>query len=52
MHTAHTYINDAAKSAFGASDKARLKPVCSATETSQKIEFSLEESLDMILSNK
>ena len=34
---------------FGVSDKARLKPVSSAIETSQKIELSPVASLDMIL---
>ena len=37
---------------FGVSNKARLNPIFSTTETSQKIEISLEASLDMILSNK
>ena len=36
----------------GVSEKARLKPVSSATETSKKIEILLVASLDMILSNK
>ena len=38
------------KPVFGASDKARLKPVSSATETSYmyKLEISLVESLDII----
>ena len=40
------------KPVFGISDKARLKPVSSATETSQKVEISLEANLDMILSYK
>ena len=40
------------KSVFGVSDKVRLKPVFSATETSLKIEISFIASLDMILSNK
>ena len=43
---------DATKPVFGVSDKGRLKPVSSATETSQKIEILLVESLDMILSDK
>ena len=34
------------------SDKARLKPFSSATETSWNIEIMLVASLDMILSNK
>ena len=34
------------------SDKARLKPVPSATESSKKIGISLLASLDMILSKK
>ena len=42
----------ARKRVFGVSDKARLKPVSSATETSQKIEILREASLDMILSSK
>ena len=37
------------KSVFGVSGKARLKPVSSATETSQKIENTFVASLDMIL---
>ena len=36
--------------AFGVSDKARLKPVSLATETSYKIEISLVASPDMIFS--
>ena len=40
------------KPAFVVSDKARLKPVSSAIETSWKIEILLVASLDMILSNK
>ena len=43
---------DATKPVFGVSEKVRLKPVFSATETSWKIEISLLASLDMILSNK
>ena len=41
---------DVTKPVFRVSDKARLKPGSSATETSQKIENLLEASLDMILS--
>ena len=40
------------KPVFGISDKARLKPACSARETSWKIEMLLVTSLDVILSNK
>ena len=40
------------KPVLGVSDKARLKPVSSATETSKKIENLLDASLDMILSSK
>ena len=43
---------DVTKPIFGVSDKARLKPVSSATDTSWKIEISLQASLDMILSKK
>ena len=43
---------DATKPVFRVSDKARLKPVSSATETGKKIENSLEARIDMILSNK
>ena len=43
---------DTTKPVFGVSNKAGLKPVSSATETSQKIEILLEASLDMILSKK
>ena len=38
------------KPGIGVSDKARLKPVFSATETSKYIEISLVASLDMTLS--
>ena len=37
---------------LGVSDKVRVKPFCSATETSLKIEISLVANLDVILSNK
>ena len=40
------------KPVLGVSDKARLKPVSSATETSKKIENMLDASLDRILSSK
>ena len=40
------------KPVFGVSNKARLKPVSSATETSKKIKISLMTSLDMILFKK
>ena len=43
---------EATKPVFGVSDKARLKPVSSATETSKKIEIPPMASLDMILSRK
>ena len=43
---------DATKPVFGASNKARLKLVSSATETSLKIEISPVASPDMILSKK
>ena len=42
----------ARKPVFWVSDKVRLKPVSSATETSEKIENLLVACLDMILSNK
>ena len=42
----------ATKPVFEVSDKARLKPVFSATETSWKTEISVVASLDIILSNK
>ena len=42
----------ARKPVFRVSHKARLKPVSSATETSEKVEISLEASLDMMLSNE
>ena len=42
---------DARKPVFGVSDIARLKPACSATETSWKIEISLVSSLYIILYN-
>ena len=41
----------ATKPVFVVSDKVRLKPVSSATETSWNIEISLEASLDIILSS-
>ena len=37
------------KPVFGVSDKMRLKPVSSATETNKKIEFSVVANLDMIM---
>ena len=40
----------ATKHVFGVSDKARLKPVSSATETSYKTEILLAASLNMVLS--
>ena len=44
---------DTTKTVFGVPrDNARLKPVSSATKTSQKIEISLETTLDIILSKK
>ena len=42
---------DATKPVFGVSEKARLKPVFSATEI-DKIEISLVASLDMIISKR
>ena len=44
--------SDARKPASIVSNKVRFKRVCSATETSYKMENSLVASLDMILSNK
>ena len=38
------------KPVFGVSDKARFKPVSSATETSSNIVMSLVASLDIIIS--
>ena len=50
---AYSYTGlDATKPVFRVSEKPRLKPVSSATKTSQKVEISLVASLDMILSNK
>ena len=43
---------DATKPVFGVSDKARYKPVSSATETSYKIEISPKASLHMVLFKK
>ena len=43
---------DATKPVFGVFDKAKIKPVTPATETSKKIEFSLIASLDIELSKK
>ena len=42
----------ARKPVVGVSDKMRLKPVSTATETSLKIKISLVASLDMVLSQK
>ena len=42
----------ASKPVFGVSDKARLKPVSSATGASLKIEIPPVSSLDMTLSKK
>ena len=39
----------ARKPVFGVSDKVRLKPVPTATETSQKIEISLAASLNLCI---
>ena len=41
---------EATKPVFGVSDKARLKPVSSATETNYKLENLLVASLNVILS--
>ena len=43
---------DPRKPVFGVSDKTKHKQIFTATETSQKIEISLEESLIMISINK
>ena len=43
---------NARKPVIGVTDKVTLKPVCSATQTSDKIEISLAASLDMILLDK
>ena len=43
---------DVRKPVFSVSDKVKHKLVFSATETSKKIDISLEVSLDMILSKK
>ena len=52
-HHHHPYLGlDAAKPVFGVFNKARPKPVCSATENSWKIEILLVEKSDMILSIK
>ena len=42
----------ATKPVFGVLDKVRFTPASLASETSKKIEISLIESLDMILSKK
>ena len=42
----------ATKPVLGVSDKARLKPACSATETRKKIAISLVASLDMTVFKK
>ena len=42
----------APKPVFRVSNKTRLKPVSSATETSWKIEILLIASIDMIMSNE
>ena len=43
---------DGTKPFFRVSDKARLKPLSSATESSYKLENLLVASLDVKLSNK
>ena len=43
---------DATKTVFGVFEKARLKPVSSATQTIKNFEISLVASIDMILSKK
>ena len=48
----HYMSLNATKPVFGVSDKARLKPACSATENSYKLEISPVASLDMILFKK
>ena len=40
------------KHVFCVPSKATLKPISSATETNYNIEFSIEASLEMILSSK
>ena len=40
------------KPLFRVSDQGRLKPACSATETSQRLEISDIETRDIILSRK
>ena len=40
------------KTCYGVSDKARLRPISSTTETSEKIEISPVASLHMVLSEK
>ena len=53
LFTGCLYLGLAArKPVFGVSGKARLKPVSSTTETSQKIEISPVASLHIILSKK
>ena len=42
----------ARKPVFRIFNKVRFKPVCLVTETNKKIEISLVESLDIILSKK
>ena len=42
----------ATKPVFGVADKARLKPVCSTTETSKRIAISLVASIDVIVFKK
>ena len=44
------FCRDARKLVIRVSDKVRVKPASSATETIKKIEISLVTSLDMILS--
>ena len=42
----------ATKPVFGVADKARIKPVCSPTETSKRIAISLVASIDVIVFKK
>ena len=43
---------DVRKPCIGVLDIARIKPACSATETSSKIKISLVARLDMVLSKQ
>ena len=48
--TRHHESHVTRKSVFGVSDQVRLKPACSASETSWRLDILVLESIDIILS--